>query len=78
MWHVYLLECSDKTFYTGITNNLKKRIQSHQAGKASRYTRGRLPVRLVYEEPCRSRGNALRREFRIKQWPRAKKQDLIP
>jgi predicted GIY-YIG superfamily endonuclease len=48
---VYLLRCSDGSLYAGITNDLSKRLKSHAAGKASRYTRSRLPVKLAYEEP---------------------------
>jgi len=73
MWQVYILQCSDDSLYVGITNNLTKRIKDHQSGKASKYTRSRLPVRLVYKENKLNKGNALRREYEIKKWPRSKK-----
>jgi putative endonuclease len=74
---VYILECDDKTLYTGITNNIEKRLEAHQSGIASRYTRSRLPVRLVYEETCPSRSSALKREVIIKDMTRSDKLDLI-
>ncbi len=76
-WVVYLLECGDHSLYTGITNNLDKRLRRHQAGKAARYTRGRLPVRLVYREPCIDRPSALKREHAIKRLTRNEKLSLI-
>lgn len=72
-WHVYLLECSDGTYYTGITNNISKRISLHNSGKASRYTRGRLPVKLIASKKMNSKGDALSEEYRIKQLSRRKK-----
>lgn len=74
---VYILCCSDTTLYIGATNDLKKRLASHQAGMASRYTRSRLPVTLVYSERARSRGQALRREYQLKQLTRPEKLKLI-
>jgi putative endonuclease len=76
-WLVYLLRCRDGSLYTGITNDLPKRLKAHAAGRASRYTRSRLPVRLAYSEPQRSRSNALKREAAIKKMPRKLKQLLI-
>ena len=76
-WLVYVVRCADGTLYTGITNNLERRLQSHNAGRASRYTRSRLPVRVVYSEPAGSRGKALRREFVIKALSRTAKVKLI-
>lgn len=70
---VYLLRCADGTFYTGITNNLERRVAQHQAGKAARYTCGRRPVTLVYAEACGSRSQALQREAGLRKLkPRAK------
>ena len=77
MWTLYILRCGDGSLYTGITSDLVKRLKEHSLGKASRYTRSRLPVRLVYREARRGRSSALKREYRIKQWPRAKKEGLI-
>ncbi len=69
-WLDYLLRCSDVSRSTGITNNLPKRLKAHEAGKASRYTPSRLPVRLAYKEPTRSKSAALKREAVIKKLPR--------
>ena len=76
-WLVYLLRCRDGSLYTGITNDLPKRLKTHAAGKASRYTRSRLPVRLAYTEPQRSHSSALKREAAIKKLSRRQKDDLI-
>ena len=77
-WLVYLLRCSDSSLYTGITNDLPKRLKAHSAGKASKYTRSRLPVALAYSEPQRSKSAALKREAAIKKPHRAQKDRLLP
>ena len=76
-WLVYLLRCRDGSLYTGITNDLPKRLKAHAAGKASRYTRSRLPVTLAYTEPQPSRSAALKREAAIKKLTRPQKDRLI-
>ena len=76
-WYVYILECADNTLYTGITNNLQKRLDQHNRGKAASYTRGRIPVTLNYFERVNNRGDALRREWKIKNMTRAMKLDMI-
>jgi predicted GIY-YIG superfamily endonuclease len=76
-WLVYLLRCHDGSLYTGITNDLPKRLKAHAAGKASKYTRSRLPVRLVYSEPQRSKSAALKREAAVKRLRRAEKDRLV-
>jgi putative endonuclease len=76
-WFCYLLHCADNTLYCGITNNLDKRIASHNAGKAAKYTRSRYPVVLVFAEPCDDRSAASRRELAIKKLPRSEKLRLI-
>ncbi len=76
-WVLYMLECGDSTLYTGITNDLKQRLKRHQAGKGARYTRGRLPVKLVYIEHCKNRGVALRKEHTLKRYCRTVKRALI-
>lgn len=76
-WTVYVLHCRDGSLYTGITNDLPKRLQVHAAGKASKYTRSRLPVRLAYQEPRRSKSAALKREAAIKRLSRRAKLDLV-
>jgi len=76
-WLVYLLRCRDGSLYTGITNDLPKRLKTHAAGKASRYTRSRLPVTLAYTETQPSKSKALKREAAIKKLSRRQKDDLI-
>jgi predicted GIY-YIG superfamily endonuclease len=76
-WFLYILKCCDGSFYTGITNNLARRLKMHQDGKASRYTRTRGPVEMLYSETCGDRSSALIRECEVKEWPRIKKTALI-
>ncbi len=76
-WLVYLLRCRDGSLYTGITNDLPKRLKAHAAGRASKYTRSRLPVRLAYSEPQKSKSAALKREAAIKRLRRAEKDRLV-
>ena len=76
LWIVYMLECGDKTLYTGITTNLDRRMAEHAAGKGDRYTKGRGPFRLVYSETCVGRAEASRRETAIKLLDRTKKRQL--
>lgn len=77
-WFVYILECADKTLYTGITNNLDKRIKAHADGKGAKYTRGRGPLILRYTENHPTKGFALQREAVIKSLGRAQKLKLFP
>jgi putative endonuclease len=72
-WVVYILRCRDNTLYTGITNNIEKRLSAHNKGTASRYTRARLPVALLAESRGMSQAEALRLEIKIKQLPRSRK-----
>ena len=76
-WFVYMMRCADGTLYTGITKDLKRRCQQHNAGMASRYTRSRLPVKLVYQESLASQSLALKREAAIKALPRHAKLTLL-
>ncbi|MFC1843971.1 GIY-YIG nuclease family protein [Thermodesulfobacteriota bacterium] len=77
-WHVYMVRCSDGTLYTGITNDLEKRIEAHNSGKdGARYTRSRRPVSLVYSEEAGSKSEAASLEYRIKKLTRAKKDMLV-
>ena len=76
-WLVYILRCADGSLYTGITNDLERRIQQHNAGTASRYTRSRLPAILVYHEPQPNQSVSLKRELEIKALPREAKEKLI-
>ncbi len=76
-WYLYIIKCCDGTLYTGITNDLGRRIEQHNAGKASKYTRFRVPVRLIYKEACRGKPGALRKELRIKGLSRKEKEEYI-
>lgn len=76
-WVVYILQCFDNTLYTGITNDLQKRLIIHNRGKASKYTRTRLPVKLIYSESVDSKSSALKREYFIKQLSRKDKIKLM-
>ena len=76
-WFVYILRCADDSLYTGITNDPPRRCKQHNAGTASRYTRSRLPVELVYQEPQINRSLALKREAEIKTLSRQQKKLLI-
>lgn len=77
MNYTYIVKCSDGTYYTGWTNNLEKRIQSHNSGTGAKYTRPRLPVTLVYYETFATKQEAMRREYAIKQLNRQQKDFLI-
>ena len=68
-WFVYMLRCRDNSVYTGITNNLNKRIEAHMSGNGSKYLRGRLPVKLIYKENFLNRSDASKREIEIKSGP---------
>ena len=78
IWHAYMVRCSDGTLYTGITNDLEKRIEAHNSGRdGARYTRSRRPVTLVYSEQVKSKSAAAKLEYQIKRLPRLKKNNLI-
>ncbi|MEQ8201527.1 MAG: GIY-YIG nuclease family protein [Syntrophomonadaceae bacterium] len=77
MPYVYILKCRDDTYYTGYTVDIDRRLQEHQNGLASKYTRGRTPVELVYLEGLPTKGAALRRELELKRLTKAAKQKLI-
>ena len=77
MNYTYLLKCKDDSLYTGWTNDLKKRITSHNAGKGAKYTKARRPVELVYYEEFQTREEAMKREYAIKQLSRKEKEALI-
>ena len=76
-WFLYILKCKGGSLYTGVTKDLNRRFKMHKAGKASRYTRTRRPVKLLYQEMCGSRTQALVRECAVKAFPRKKKLSLI-
>ena len=75
-WCLYILCCKDGTLYTGITDNLQRRLSQHNEGKGAKYTRGRGPVSVVYVEQCENKSHALRREIAVKKLSRAQKQLL--
>jgi len=76
LWAVYLLRCGDGTLYCGIALDVAARLAQHQAGKGAKYTRGRTPLELVFQEACASKGDALRRERQLKRLRRADKLRL--
>jgi len=73
MWFLYILKCSDNSLYTGITNDIHKRLASHKAGKGSKYVRSHLPFILIHQEEFATKEEACKREFEIKHWSRAEK-----
>ena len=76
-WYVYILQCADDTLYTGITDDLQRRLTAHNLGKGAKYTKGRGPVTIRYQEPHTDRASASRREYQIKALSRKEKLDLI-
>ena len=78
-WYVYILRCADDSLYTGISNDLERRVKQHNSttGQGARYTRARQPVSLVYQEPASDRATASQREYAIKQLTRRDKLQLI-
>lgn len=77
MNYTYILECADGTYYCGWTNDLEKRVKAHNEGTGSKYTRARLPVKLVYHEELDTKEEAMSREWHIKQLTRNQKKELI-
>ena len=76
VWYVYILRCGDGTLYTGITDDVPRRLEAHRAGKGAKYTRGRGPLEQVYQEELPDKPAALRREYQIKRMPKAQKEHL--
>ena len=77
MWSVYIIQCRDQTLYTGITNNLTKRLEMHESGQAAKYTKGRGPFKLVYQEFFENRSLSTIRESEIKKFKKEDKNKLI-
>jgi putative endonuclease len=77
VWFLYILECCDGSFYTGVTTDIDRRLREHQEGTASRYTRIRRPVVLVYREECGSRSSSLSRECAVKSPSRRRKEEIM-
>lgn len=77
-WFVYILQCADRSFYTGITTDVERRLREHNQGKtAAKYTYPRRPLTLVYTESLANRSAACKREYQIKQLSRLQKQQLL-
>ena len=76
-WYVYILECKDSTYYTSMTSDIVRRFDEHQKGNGAKYTKGRLPIKLMYFETLSSRSAAIKREVEIKHYSRIKKKELI-
>jgi len=74
---VYIVRCSDGTFYTGYARDPRARADAHNRGRGAKYTRSRRPVALVYVKRCRSKSAALKHEYRVKQLSRSEKVALI-
>ena len=76
-WYLYILECRDGSLYTGITDDVQRRFVQHSTGKGAKYTRGRGPLQLRYQEKCGSHSDALRREIEVKGMSRQEKLAMI-
>jgi len=76
-WYVYILRCGDGTLYTGITDDVPRRLAAHRSGRGAKYTRGRGPLEVVYTEQAPDKSAALRREYQIKRLTRQEKEKLI-
>ena len=76
-WKLYILRCGDGTLYTGITTDVARRFEEHSSGKGAKYTRGRGPLELVYQEECGDKSSASRREWEVKALSREEKLKLI-
>ena len=75
-WYVYMLRCGDGTLYTGITDDVQRRLEAHRSGKGAKYTRGRGPLELAYTEKLPDKSAALKREIAIKKLSRREKLEL--
>ncbi len=73
MYYLYILRCSDDSLYTGISNDLDKRMKTHREGKGSKYVRAHSPFKMIYSEEFETKSEALKREIEIKKWSRAEK-----
>jgi len=76
-YKAYIIECRDQTYYAGVTNDMEKRILTHNSGKGAKYVRGRGPVTLVYSQECKSRSEALKVEAALKKLKRTEKESLV-
>lgn len=76
-WYLYILRCKDDSLYTGITIDVTRRLEAHRSGKGAKYTRGRGPLELVYQEYCGTHSQALKREMEIKALSRKEKEEML-
>jgi putative endonuclease len=76
-WYLYLIRCRDGSLYTGITTDVERRLAEHQAGKGSKYLRGRSPLTLVFKEKVGSKNHALAVEIKVKKLTKARKEELV-
>ncbi len=76
-WYLYILRCGDGTLYTGITTDVNRRLEAHRSGKGAKYTRGRSPLALAYQEECGTHSSALKRELAVKGLSREQKEAMI-
>ncbi|GAB0174903.1 MAG: GIY-YIG nuclease family protein [Candidatus Altimarinota bacterium] len=77
MYFTYIIQCNDNTYYTGYTNNLENRLKVHNSGKGAKYTRGRIPVKLIYFEKYENESDARKREIAIKKLSRIEKEKIM-
>ncbi|MFP4662523.1 MAG: GIY-YIG nuclease family protein [Halanaerobiales bacterium] len=75
--YTYIVECADGTYYTGYTTDVERRVKEHNEGMGAKYTRGRLPVSLIYYEEYHSKSKAMKREYEIKTFSREAKEEII-
>ncbi|SFM51663.1 putative endonuclease [Gracilibacillus orientalis] len=75
--YVYILKCKDETFYTGYTTDIDRRLKMHEQGKGAKYTRGRAPFHLKYQQQCQTKSEAMQLEAKIKKLSRKQKEILI-
>lgn len=76
-WYLYILECSDNSYYTGVAKDLRSRVERHNSGQGAKYTRSRRPVKLIYYEKHVTESDVKCRECEIKGWKRHKKESLV-
>ena len=76
IWYLYIVRCGDGSLYTGITTDVSRRLEAHRRGKGAKYTRGRGPLELVYQQLCGTHSDALRRELEVKALSRTQKEAL--
>ncbi|MFB6216812.1 MAG: GIY-YIG nuclease family protein [Candidatus Aenigmatarchaeota archaeon] len=77
MWKLYVLRLSDDSLYTGITKDIQRRLEQHRRGEGSKYVRSRLPLKLVYTEEHEDKGSALKKEVKIKNWDKERKERFV-